>query len=649
MAAARNDPLPFYPVLALLAGCLLAAAPHGPRLPWWVTMLAAAMLAWRAWAQWRNEILPRRWLLLLLVLVGLGGVYLTHRTVFGRDAGVTLLVLFLALKLLETRTHRDAVVVTFLSYFLALTNFFYSQTIATAALMLATVLVLTTALVAFNGLRRPLRESARVAAVLLAQSVPVMVILFFLFPRVTGPLWGMPADAFSGSTGLSDSMTPGNISFLSQSDAIAFRAKFDGAPPDRRQLYWRGPVFWHFDGRTWRGGNIHLSDSAQFESRGQPLFYSVTLEPHERGWLFALDLPAKVPPGAIVTGDFQLLARLPVRHRVRYDTSSFLAYRAIGGSSESELDAGRQLPAEFNPRARALAQGWRREAVTGERIVARAVDYFRRANLEYTLAPPPLGRDSVDDFLFETKSGFCEHFSSAFVFLMRAAGVPARVVTGYQGGEVNPVDGYLVVRQSDAHAWAEVWTASEGWIRVDPTAAAVPVRVESGLAAAVPRTDPLPLLGRADLPWLRALRFNWEALANYWNQWVVGYNVERQREFLSRLGMPSPSWEKLAMALFWIVGLVVAVLSLWLLRRAHGDDPVTEAWRRFCRKLARRGTARRAAEGPRSFAERAAAEQPHVAADVSEIGELYVRVRYGRDPDPSLVGLLRQRVRELRV
>jgi hypothetical protein len=232
---------------------------------------------------------------------------------------------------------------------------------------------------------------------------------------------------------------------------------------------------------------------------------------------------------------------------------------------------------------------------------------------------------------------------------MRAAGVPARVVTGYQGGEVNPVDGYLVVRQSDAHAWAEVWTASEGWIRVDPTAAAVPVRVESGLAAAVPRTDPLPLLGRADLPWLRALRFNWEALANYWNQWVVGYNVERQREFLSRLGMPSPSWEKLAMALFWIVGLVVAVLSLWLLRRAHGEDPVTVAWRRFCRKLARRGTARRAAEGPRSFAERAAAEQPHVAADVSEIGELYVRVRYGRDPDPSLVGLLRQRVRELRV
>ena len=649
MVPARNDPLPFYPLLVLLAGCLLAAAPHGPRLPWWVTMLATAMLGWRAWAQWRNEILPRRWLLLLLVIVGLGGVYLTHRTVFGRDAGVTLLVLFLSLKLLETRTHRDAVVVTFLCYFLALTNFFYSQTVATAALMLVTVLVLTTALVAFNGLRRPLRESTRVAALLLAQSVPVMVILFFLFPRVTGPLWGLPADAFSGSTGLSDSMTPGNISLLSQSEAIAFRAKFDAAAPDRRRLYWRGPVFWHFDGRTWRAGNVRVSELAEFEPRGQPLFYSVTLEPHERNWLFALDMPAKVPPGAGATGDFQLLARLPVRNRVRYETSSFLEYRAIGGATPHELAAARQIPEDFNPRAVALAQSWRREAVTDERIVARAIEYFRRANLQYTLAPPPLGRDSVDEFLFESKSGFCEHFSSAFVFMMRAAGVPARVVTGYQGGELNPIDGYLVVRQSDAHAWAEVWTAQDGWIRVDPTAVAVPLRVESGLAAAVPATDPLPLFGRADLTWLRALRFNWEALANYWNQWVVGYNTDRQRDLLSRLGMPSPSWEKMAMALFWLVGLVVAVFSLWLLRRSQGEDPVTLAWRRFCRKLARRGTARRPSEGARSFAARAAAEQPHVAADVNEIGDLYVSVRYRRDPDPSLVGLLRQRVRELKV
>jgi transglutaminase-like putative cysteine protease len=650
MADARNrEPLPLQPMLALLAGCLLAAAPHAPRLPWWVAVLATAMLGWRAWAQWKNEILPRRWLLLVLVVVGLGGVYLTYRTIFGRDAGVTLLVMFLALKLLETRAHRDAVVVTFLCYFLALTNFFYSQSVTTAVLMLATVLILTASLVAFNGTRRRLSESARVATMLIAQGVPVMVILFFLFPRVSGPLWGLPADAFSGTTGLSDSMTPGNISLLSQSDAIAFRVQFDGSAPDRRRLYWRGPVFWHFDGRTWRAGDVHVSEVPEFEPRGQPLFYAVTLEPHERNWLFALDMPAKVPPGAAATGDFQLHARLPVRNRVRYETSSFLDYRATSGATPNELDAARQVPDDFNPRAVRLAESWRREAVTNERVVERAIEYFKRANLQYTLAPPPLGRDSVDEFLFETKSGFCEHFSSAFAFMMRAAGVPARVVTGYQGGELNPIDGYVVVRQSDAHAWVEVWTARDGWLRVDPTAVAVPIRVEAGLAAAVPRTDPLPLLGRVELNWLRALRFNWEALANYWNQWVVGYNTERQRDLLSRLGMPSPSWEKMAMALFWLVGLVVAVFSLWLLRRAHGEDPVTAAWRRFCRKLARRGTARRPSEGPHAFAARAALEQPHVAADVAEIGGLYVNVRYGRDPDPTLVGLLRQRVRELKV
>jgi transglutaminase-like putative cysteine protease len=650
MADARNrEPLPLHPMLALLAGCLLAAAPHAPRLPWWVTLLAAAMLGWRAWAQWKNEILPRRWLLLVLVVVGLGGVYLTYRTIFGRDAGVTLLVMFLALKLLETRAHRDAVVVTFLCYFLALTNFFYSQSVMTAVLMLATVLILTASLVAFNGTRRRLSESARVATTLIAQGVPVMVILFFLFPRVSGPLWGLPADAFSGTTGLSDSMTPGNISLLSQSDAIAFRVQFDGPAPDRRRLYWRGPVFWHFDGRTWRAGDVHVSEVPEFEPRGQPHFYAVTLEPHERNWLFALDMPAKVPPGAAATGDFQLHARLPVRNRVRYETSSFLDYRATSGATPNELDAARQVPDDFNPRAVRLAESWRREAVTNERVVERAIEYFKRANLQYTLAPPPLGRDSVDEFLFETKSGFCEHFSSAFAFMMRAAGVPARVVTGYQGGELNPIDGYVVVRQSDAHAWVEVWTARDGWLRVDPTAVAVPIRVEAGLAAAVPRTHPLPLLGRVELNWLRALRFNWEALANYWNQWVVGYNTERQRDLLSRLGMPSPSWEKMAMALFWLVGLVVAVFSLWLLRRAHGEDPVTAAWRRFCRKLARRGTARRPSEGPHAFAARAALEQPHVAADVAEIGGLYVNVRYGRDPDPTLVGLLRQRVRELKV
>ncbi|HTO47281.1 MAG TPA: DUF3488 and transglutaminase-like domain-containing protein [Burkholderiales bacterium] len=641
--------IPFPPLALILGGTALAAAPHVTRLPWWVTLIGAAMIAWRGWAGWRNERLPRRWLLVVLVLVGMAAVYLNFRTIFGREAGVTLLVLFLSLKLMETKDQRDAVIVTFLCYFLALTNFFYSESIPTAGVMLVTVFAVTAGLVGVNGPQRPLRESARLAGVLLAQGVPVMVLLFFLFPRVQGPMWGIPTDAFGGTTGLSDSMTPGNISLLSQSDAVAFRAHFPDGAPERRRLYWRGPVFWQFDGRTWRAGDVRVSDLVKFDALSAPIHYTVTLEAHERQWLFALEMPGRVPPGAGATSDYQLLSRRPVAARIRYEMSSFLQYRAKGGSTPAELDAALALPAGFNPRAIALGESWRRELGADERILARAIDWFRSAGLEYTLAPPPLGRNSVDDFLFQTKSGFCEHFASAFVVMMRAAGVPARIVTGYQGGEINPIDGYMIVRQSDAHAWAEVWIAEEGWVRVDPTAAAVPVRVESGLAAAVPAGDPLPFLVRADLSWLRALRFNWEAIANYWNQWVVGYNVERQRELLSRLGMPSPSWEKMAMTLFWLVGIVVACFSLWILRRAREQDPVARAWRRFCRKLARHGTERRDAEGPRAFAARAAAEQPHVAADVAEISALYVSLRYGAAPDLESLALLRQRVREFRV
>ena len=644
-----NPAIQFRHLLWLLAGLALVVAPHTPRLPWWLNLIALILVIWRIYLGWRELALPKKWLLALFVLGGVFSVYFTYRTIFGRDSGVALLVLFLSLKLLEMHGPRDAIVLILLSYFLALTNFFYSQTIPTAGLMFAAVLVNSASLVNFAANGRELRANLKTAAVLLAQAVPVMLILFFLFPRVQGPLWGLPQDAYSGVTGLSNSMSPGLISRLSQSDAIAFRVKFEKAPPPRPQLYWRGPVFWHFDGRTWRPGDFRPFGQIKFEASGAPYDYEVTLEPHNYNWLFALELASKVPPNASITTDYLLLARTAVRNRVRYDMRSYTNFTTRDDDDASELRAGLQLPRGFNARTRRLAQEWAGSLGTDAAIVQRALRYFREEGFVYTLEPPLLGRDSVDEFLFGSKRGFCEHYASSFVFLMRAAGLPARVVTGYQGGDINPVDQYMIVRQSDAHAWAEVWLKGRGWVRFDPTAAASPVRVEAGVAAAVPATDPLPLMARTSLIWLRELRYSWDALANKWNQLVLGYNPERQREFLTSFGMNEPSWENMALTLFWgVLGLLV-MLTAWLLRRIRTSDPVQRLWLRFCAKLGRKGNPRSPHEGPADFVARAAARYPLQAERIRAIGERYIALRYGESNDARMLAELRVLVRELHV
>ena len=636
-------------VLWLLAGLALVVAPHTPRLPWWLNLIALMLFAWRIYLAWGERALPRKWLLALLVAGGIVGVYLTYRTVFGRDSGVALLVLFLSLKLMELHQQRDALVLVLLSYFLALTNFFYSQTLPTAGLMLACALVNTASLVNFAAPARALRANLRTAGVLLAQAAPVMLILFFLFPRVQGPLWGLPQDAYSGVTGLSDSMSPGAISRLSQSDAIAFRVKFRENMPPRSQLYWRGPLFWDFDGRTWRPGDARPYAQVKFQALGRPYDYEVTLEPHNHNWLFALELAAKVPPNANLSAEHLLLARTPVRSRMRYDMRSFTNFTQGEEDDADERAPGLRLPAGFNPRARRLAQQWAAGGASGAAIVQKALSHFRDEGFVYTLEPPLLGRDSVDEFLFGARRGFCEHYASSFVFLMRAAGIPARVVTGYQGGEINPVDQYLIVRQSDAHAWAEVWLQGRGWVRFDPTAAVSPVRVESGIAAAVPATDPLPLMARTTLVWLRGMRYNWDALANKWNQLVLGYNPERQREFLSSMGMNEPSWENMALTLFWCVVVLLALLTAWLLRRLRNADPVQRAWLKFCAKLGKYGCERAAHEGPADFVERSATRYPAKAARIRAIGERYVALRYGELADARMLAELRLLVREFSV
>lgn len=636
-----------------LAGLILAlaivAAPHALRAPWWLALLTLCLYGWRVRAHATRQALPARWLLLLIAGAAMVGVWMEYHMIFGRVAGIVLLLLFSGLKLLETRTHRDASAVAFLCYFLLITNFLYTQNIAVALVMFLALAVITTTVVGFSAPQRPLRANLRTAGLLLGYAAPVALLLFLLFPRVQGPMWGLPQDAQSGITGLSDSMAPGDLAQLAQSDALAFRAEFADRIPAPRQRYWRGPVLSDFDGRTWTAGQVHLAAALPAPRDGTTYLYTVLLEPHQRNWLFALESPARRPPYASFSSDGQLLSASPVRNRLRYEMVSVADARPDAREDPLLLRRALRIPPGYNPRARALAAEWRGAARNDDQILARAIDFFRTGRYAYTLEPPLLGRESVDEFLFSTRAGFCEHFASAFVFLMRAAGLPARVVTGYQGGDPNPVDGILTVRQSDAHAWAEVFVAGRGWLRVDPTAAAVPGRVDAGLARAVADSAALPFLMRPELAWLRGMRYNWEALVHKWNVWVLGYNPERQREFMSRFGMRNTDWKELAATLFAALGVVTASLVLWSLRRWARPDPVQAAWHRFCRKLGARGTVRAPNEGPRDFAARAAKHVPAASAAIRRIGELYIALRYGKAADAEAIAELKRLVRTLKL
>ncbi len=630
----------------LLAGLLVAAGPHLLRAPWWLIGLTLFLYAWRGAAVWNRSLLPSRWMLVAIVVIGMAGIWLQYRAIFGRTPGMMLLVLFSGLKLLESRHQRDAAAVVFLTWFLAITSFLYSQSIPTAIGMGIAVTTSIAALVSCAAPRRDPRANLRTAWMLLGQAVPAALVLFLLFPRVQGPLWGLPQDAFAGITGLSDSMAPGNLSQLTLSDAIAFRVDFHGDAPPRRALYWRGPVMWDFDGRTWRLGNPRLAE-LQPPATGTRFSYAVLLEPHNRNWLFALEVPASLPAQARYLEDGQVISLTPVRARISYEISSAIESDPSPAEVGYLLERARRLPVGFNPRAMDLAASWRAGMASDAEVLARAIAYFRRERLQYTTEPALLGRDSVDEFLFETREGFCEHFSSAFVFLMRAAGVPARVVTGYQGGDLNPVDGKFTVRQSDAHAWTEVFIAGRGWIRVDPTVLSVPLRLDAGLARALPAGNAMPLLMRPELEWLRGLRNNWEALTHQWNLWVLGYNPERQREFMSMFGMRNADWLELASTLLAVLGAFVLVLFAWMLRRLVRPDPVQSAWNLFCRKLGARGLPRAPHEGPRDYAERAARTLPSASEPIRRIAALYITLRYGASAPPRGSEDLRRMVKEL--
>ncbi len=617
-------------IYGLILSILMVIAPHAEHLPLWVSSLCSTFLLWRAYLTYSGKPLPNRWLLMLVTFASVGGILLSFKTLFGREVGVTLVVLLAALKLMELRKSRDAIALIYLACFIIITNFFYSQSIPTALYMFATLMVILSSWIQLQAQHLAYKPRLRIAVTLLLQAIPLMTILFVLFPRIQGPLWGLPQDAYANS-GLDDKMSPGSFSRLSLSEEVAFRVTYKNKLPRRDQMYWRGPVLWHFDGRTWIRGTSGRNTAPKFTEVDQPIDYSVTLEPHNKPWLFALDVPNKISLPAGFTDDFQILNKEPVNARLRYEASSYLSYHANLNEVESQLNRALQLPQGFNPRAIGLATTWRANKTNDADVVRAALSYFNQEAFQYTLEPPLLGANNVDDFLFTYKQGFCEHYASAFVFLMRAAHIPARVVTGYQGGEFNDVGNYYIVRQSDAHAWAEVWLAGQGWVRVDPTAAIAPERVQRGLSAALPNNATLPFMARNPPQWMRDLRLNWDAMANQWNQWVIGYNSERQFAFLTRLGMEDVTWQQITVNLVTGLGIAIGLLALYLLRHlfAREPDKVQAAWLKLCDKLAKAGLPRSSHEGAIDYANRVAIARPELGHNIRDLAKRYSALRYG--------------------
>jgi len=625
-------------IYGLIVCILLVSAPHAAHLPLWVSALSVLLLSWRAYLTYSGNALPSRRLLVFVTLVCVAGLALSFHTLFGRDVGVMLLILLGSLKLLELHETRDATILLYLCCFVIITNFFYSQSIATALFMLLTLLTIMSTWLLLHTGELTLKPRIRIASIMLLQAIPLALLIFALFPRIQGPLWGMPQDAY-GKSGLSDSMSPGSLSKLSLSDAVAFRVTFAGKKPPQDKMYWRGPVLWDFDGRTWTHGHNASLRTSRLDKVSQTVRYTVTLEPHNKHWLFALDMPIHISIPAVFSPDYNLLNKTPINTRLRYDATSLLSYLANLDESSQQLQRALALPDGFNPQARQLAAQWRAQNLSNEAIVKTALAYFNRNGFEYTLEPPPIGRNGVDDFLFETRKGFCEYYASSFVFLMRAAGIPARVVTGYQGGEFNSYGNYYILRQSDAHAWTEVWLKDKGWVRYDPTASIAPSRIRRGLNAALPDSTALSFFARTQSPFLLKLRFNLDALNNQWNQWVLGYNSERQFAFLTRLGMQDVTWQKLVTYMLIAAALLVGIFTLFMLRRltAHHNDVVQATWLKLCRKLEKAGLARAPHEGAQDYASRISAARPELATNIQNISSQYMVLRYSEVENNNLL------------
>jgi transglutaminase-like putative cysteine protease len=422
-------------------------------------------------------------------------------------------------------------------------------------------------------------------------------------------------------------MSPGSIQNLFMDDSPAFRAEFHGSKPTASQLYWRGPVFWRFDGHTWKGGYYGKNIAApRIPEPGVDSWdYTVQLEPNERNWLFALDYPASVPSDSHLTLDFQLIRQNPVTQLIQYEIISNPDFVDAPELSAPLRQQALDLPDGTNPRTRKLVEKWRKETLDDREFVRRALDHFNRESFHYSLEAPLLGANSVDEFLFDTRTGFCEHYASSFAVMMRMADIPTRIVTGYQGGWYSELGSYVLVRQSDAHAWTEVWFAGNGWTRVDPTAAVSPLRIEQGSLSAL--GSPRHLL---DYSWLRGMRNSIDVVQQRWNDWVIEYGAGRQARLFAPLGLDSMSPAMLVIVLFLVTAMFGAIIFPIVMRiRGPGHkDPIVRIWRLFLKKLEKAGITSLPSDGAMEVAKSASLRLPAKSFAIHRIAILYTQSRY---------------------
>lgn len=639
-----------YWVIGTLAFILL---PHLFRLPWWMSLLIVSVMLGRLYiARYRRE-LPGKLVLAGMALGGTGSIALVYGTLVGRDAGVALLTLMLSLKLMELRQQRDAQLALLLGLFVGITHYLFDQSIPSGLYSLLGIMLL---LMAMMEIHRPSPATWKIrvrrAGGLLLQSIPLVLLLFVVFPRLSGPLWSLPIHQGTGLTGLDENMAPGRISNLTQSSKVVFRANFTGEIPEKEKLYWRGPVLWFTDGQNWTPGEGGENfRSVRYEGLGTPISYDVTLEPQNNAWVYPLDLPASIPTELRASRDFRLYSRNKLDSRKRFEMTSYVDYR-ITGLSRWERAWALQLPNTISGRTRDLVRQWRETSDSEAAIVEKALRYFREQEFIYTLQPPFLGNDPTDEFLFDTRQGFCEHYSAAFTVLMRLAGLPTRVVTGYQGGELNPVGNYLIIRQSDAHAWTEVWISGSGWVRVDPTAAVAPDRVRLGMDS-----DPAlngvvsyrGVAGEIDPALLDMLRYGVDAVNNAWNQWVLAYGPEQQKKLLSRLGLNSVDWFSLGLTLMIGLGALLLLIAAWLLwRRPRDKNPLSRVYAQFERRMRMIDLPRAPAEGPQAYADRVSMERPDLADEVQSFMQLYIRQKYSQHPSPQILKAMKRHLAQFR-